>query len=235
MAVTRGSYDFKAAKAANDTGAAAQQTADAKAKVYRTTDATVTGYAVGDMWVRTTTATDETTGETTSSTTTYVCVSAYGSAFDEADWAIASTDDTSATSAQTAVEALTQSTEDAIDGILGTLQGTEGVAGVLDTLATLGAELASLGDEYHTAWEGIDSFIKILEAAGQPQMILGSNTSDWNVVITGTQMVFRNGDNPVAYINAEGLHVTNYLSFGNFQFYQRTNGHFSLKFIGGGD
>lgn len=46
---------------------------------------------------------------------------------------------------------------------------------------------------------------------------------------------YQGATNKVAYLNGSELYVENSLSFGNFMFYQRTNGHFTLKYIGGDD
>lgn len=46
---------------------------------------------------------------------------------------------------------------------------------------------------------------------------------------TKNEIGFYNGANKVAYMNASQLYVANSLSFGNFIFYQRDNGHFTLK------
>ena len=68
-------------------------------------------------------------------------------------------------------------------------------------------------------------------------LILGNSESGSNVTITDSQAQFKDHDNKVGYIDKDGLHVSNYLSFGNFMFYQRTNGHFTLKYLenGGGN
>lgn len=44
---------------------------------------------------------------------------------------------------------------------------------------------------------------------------------------------FFRGDMKVAYMNGAQLYVENSLSFGHFMFYERNNGHFTLKYIGG--
>ena len=46
---------------------------------------------------------------------------------------------------------------------------------------------------------------------------------------TNNEIGFYHGSNKVAYMNGSQLYVANSLSFGNFIFYQRDNGHFTLK------
>lgn len=46
---------------------------------------------------------------------------------------------------------------------------------------------------------------------------------------TNNEIGFYNGANKVAYMNASQLYVANSLSFGHFIFYERDNGHFTLK------
>ena len=46
---------------------------------------------------------------------------------------------------------------------------------------------------------------------------------------TNNEIGFYQGANKVAYMNGAQLYVANSLSFGNFIFYQRDNGHFTLK------
>lgn len=46
---------------------------------------------------------------------------------------------------------------------------------------------------------------------------------------------FYNDTVRIAYMSSGELYVENSLSFGNFMFYQRLNGHFTLKYIGGGN
>ena len=60
----------------------------------------------------------------------------------------------------------------------------------------------------------------------------------FNIRIGGTdnEIGFYFGDNKMAYINGDELYVQNSLSFGNaphntFTFYQRANGHFTLKLV----
>lgn len=48
---------------------------------------------------------------------------------------------------------------------------------------------------------------------------------------TNNEIGFYNGANKVAYMNASQLYVANSLSFGHFIFYERDNGHFTLKRI----
>lgn len=44
---------------------------------------------------------------------------------------------------------------------------------------------------------------------------------------------YQGATNKVAYMNGSELYVENSLSFGKFMFYQRTNRHFTLKYLGG--
>lgn len=62
------------------------------------------------------------------------------------------------------------------------------------------------------------------------EAIIGLLTS-FNIRIGGTnnEIGFYQGQNRAAYINGQELYVENSLSFGNFIFYQRQNGHFTLK------
>lgn len=64
------------------------------------------------------------------------------------------------------------------------------------------------------------------------EAIIGAPTG-FNIRIGGTnnEIGFYQGSNKVAYINGQELYVENSLSFGNFVFYQRPNGHFTLKLV----
>lgn len=59
------------------------------------------------------------------------------------------------------------------------------------------------------------------------------NTNGFNIRIGGAnnEIGFFQGSNRAAYINGQELYVENSLSFGNFIFYQRQNGHFTLKLV----
>ena len=60
-------------------------------------------------------------------------------------------------------------------------------------------------------------------------IMIGANNDD----PPENEVGFYNGTQKLAYINGSHLYVQNSLSFGNFQFYERANGHFTLKFLGG--
>ena len=59
------------------------------------------------------------------------------------------------------------------------------------------------------------------------------NSNGFHILIGGNdnEIGFYQGSNKVAYINGQELYVENSLSFGNFIFYQRQNGHFTLKLV----
>ena len=65
--------------------------------------------------------------------------------------------------------------------------------------------------------------------------LIGNYVSDDGFYIkldsVNNEIGFYNGLNKVAYMNTARLYVANSLSFGNFIFYQRDNGHFTLKRI----
>lgn len=64
------------------------------------------------------------------------------------------------------------------------------------------------------------------------EAIIGAPTS-FNIRIGGTnnEIGFYQGANKAAYVNGQELYVENSLSFGRFIFYQRQNGHFTLKLV----
>lgn len=51
----------------------------------------------------------------------------------------------------------------------------------------------------------------------------------FHIVITDSSIDFYQGSNRVAYMNGSALYVANSLSFGHYIFYERENGHFTLK------
>lgn len=58
------------------------------------------------------------------------------------------------------------------------------------------------------------------------------NPEGFHIEIDGQEIGFYQGsNNKVAYMNGSELYVTNSLSFGHYIFYERTNGHFTLKRI----
>lgn len=138
-----------------------------------------------------------------------------------------------ASGAQNYAEQLNQATLDMVGGITDVLNGTESTEGALAKLDGVKDSLAEVQQTYGLQWDELNSFIRFKDSAGQPNLVLGNKDSAWSVVISNTRLSFKNGPTEVAYMDSEGLHVNNYISFGNFQFYQRTNGHFTLKFIGG--
>lgn len=75
---------------------------------------------------------------------------------------------------------------------------------------------------------------------GTPVAKYGTDTiigdeNEFHIQIGGAnsdnEIGFYQGTNRVAYMNGSELYVKNSLSFGNFIFYQRDNGHFTLKRI----
>lgn len=93
-------------------------------------------------------------------------------------------------------------------------------------LSSVSTEFGNLSTEYDELSNDIKTYMSF-----DGSLILGNSESGSNVTITDTQVQFKSGDNVVGYIAGDGLHVDNYLSFGNFMFYQRTNGHFTLKYL----
>ena len=63
-----------------------------------------------------------------------------------------------------------------------------------------------------------------------PSITVG-NPAGMHIVITNTNVNFVQGSNTVGHLTGDELYVQNKLSFGNFQFYQRNNGHFTLKLL----
>ena len=57
------------------------------------------------------------------------------------------------------------------------------------------------------------------------------NLDGFHIEIDGQEIGFYQGGNKVAYMNGSELYVTNSLSFGHYIFYERANGHFTLKRI----
>ena len=78
-------------------------------------------------------------------------------------------------------------------------------------------------------WNG-NTMIASYGAAAQ----IGS-PNGFHILIGGdnnnNEIGFYEGQNKAAYINGQELYVENSLSFGNFIFYQRQNGHFTLKLV----
>ena len=73
---------------------------------------------------------------------------------------------------------------------------------------------------------------------GNPVARYGSDTiigdlNSFNIKIDSVEheIAFYKAGTKVAYMTGEELHVKKRLSFGNFMFYQRTNGHFTLKYL----
>ena len=77
----------------------------------------------------------------------------------------------------------------------------------------------------------------------QPRMRLGKSDSPVYAYMTNDRLEFRyaNNDNPVAYIAGDNgigkLYATNSvivqdMQFGNWAWYQRSNGHMSVKWVG---
>lgn len=67
---------------------------------------------------------------------------------------------------------------------------------------------------------------------GQDTIIGDRNTFHIKIDSTNNEIGFYNGPNltdKIAYMNGSQLYVKNSLSFGHFIFYERTNGHFTLK------
>lgn len=61
--------------------------------------------------------------------------------------------------------------------------------------------------------------------------VIGDRNS-FHLELEGTELGFYKGSEKIAYMNGSELYVENRLSFGNFAFMQRSNGHFTLKFVG---
>ena len=65
-----------------------------------------------------------------------------------------------------------------------------------------------------------------------PSITIGNSALAFHIVITDQEIEFYQGqDNMMAYMNGSEMYVDNKLSFGKFQFYERENGHFTLKLI----
>lgn len=93
-------------------------------------------------------------------------------------------------------------------------------------LSSVSTEFGNLSTEYGELSNNINTYISFDGA-----LVLGNSKNGNNVTITDTQVQFKDNNNVVGYIGGNGLHVDNYLSFGTFMFYQRANGHFTLKYL----
>ena len=93
-------------------------------------------------------------------------------------------------------------------------------------LSSVSTEFGNLSTEYDKLSSNIKTYMSFDGA-----LVLGNSENGNNVTITDTQVQFKDNNNVVGYIGGNGLHVDNYLSFGAFMFYQRTNGHFTLKYL----
>lgn len=69
------------------------------------------------------------------------------------------------------------------------------------------------------------------EIASYGSTAIIGNALDFHIEIDNQEIGFYQGSNRVAYMNGAELYVENSLSFGNFVFQQRQNGHFTLKLI----
>lgn len=92
-----------------------------------------------------------------------------------------------------------------------------------------------------SATNGVEMWVGETRVASYGSTAIIGEESGFHIEITPTELRFCYGPNTagagqppsnrLAYVNGNELRVENSLSFGNFQFYQRDNGHFTLKFF----
>lgn len=130
-----------------------------------------------------------------------------------------------------------QATLDALKGINDALYGEnpeestdDGLQGLINRAIV---DIGQLSADYNAIWTNVYSFMKFGEDDNHnPVLTLGSTESRFKVNITNEQVQFIYDGVPIAFLNGNSLRVKEWLSFGNFIMYQRTNGHFTLKYIG---
>lgn len=139
--------------------------------------------------------------------------------------------------ASQAVNTLSENVNESINSIVTIINGESesDPDSLVNKLKAVGEQLADLNSDFFLRWQELSSFIAFKDENDAPNLVLGNENSEYNVVVTNTALVFRKGNSPIAYMNGQELYVENSLSFGNFRFYQRDNGHFTLKYIGGGN
>ena len=123
---------------------------------------------------------------------------------------------------------------DSLTAINNEIYGADGTEGLQNLLNQAISNIGELSANYNVLWGNVDSFMEFgTDGQGNPILTLGSKNSPFRVNITNQMMQFMYGTTPIAFITGTALRVQNQLSFGNFIFYQRDNGHLTIKYIGG--
>ena len=98
------------------------------------------------------------------------------------------------------------------------------------------AKIASLDDTY-VKTELLNAYMLFgtYQESGQtlPLLELGASDSSMKVDLRADALQFIEDGALIAYLSGRALHVQESLSFGEFLWYERTNGHLSLKCSGG--
>lgn len=89
-------------------------------------------------------------------------------------------------------------------------------------------------------WVELDNYMEfgtyIEDGVTHPILILGKRElNDFTARLRNDKIEFVNKDMVLAYLSGNALHVQQRISFGNYEMYQRNTGHFSIRYIGGGD
>lgn len=89
-------------------------------------------------------------------------------------------------------------------------------------------------------WVELDNYMEfgtyIEDGVTHPILILGKRElNDFTARLRNDKLEFVNKDMILAYLSGNALHVQQRISFGNYEMYQRNTGHFSIRYIGGGD
>lgn len=157
----------------------------------------------------------------------YVCVSDSQSSFSETDWELSASDNSAL------VDVVQMANEIQTDVNNSITQINETVENLSEDVY---AKIASLDDTY-VKTELLNAYMLFgtYQESGQtlPLLELGASDSSMKVDLRADALQFIEDGALIAYLSGRALHVQESLSFGDFLWYERTNGHLSLKCSGG--
>ena len=130
---------------------------------------------------------------------------------------------------------LAEKTDDTINEINEEIHGdgTDENTGIIGALERNAKNIEDLSDEHLALSNNVNGFMSFGTEGGIPTLTLGADGSDFLSKFTNEQLQFLYQGTVLAYLTGAALHVSEQLSFGNFILYQRSNGHFTIKYTGG--
>lgn len=140
-----------------------------------------------------------------------------------------SIDLSSALNSKTYTEAQLQMKVDAVDGTTDLISNINAIADRINLYADYIRFSPNSANSVLQEIQQIKDAIVIDTSV--PSITIGDSASGMNLVLESGILKFRDKLVEMAYMTGSALYVSNSLSFGHYIFYERDNGHFTLKRI----